>query len=74
MKYLYGVKFTTEFLNEDGSVAETTTEIKERHSEGEARAVIQETLRRLGKAHPRSHRVVDARLVRRPVGAWEEVK
>lgn len=87
-QYQWGTRITMEYLaytdTTDEStvyVEDTVTENRMHSGEGEARARVRDfqyaqSLRAQGNGgrHPKHQRVSDMKLIRRPVGEWEEVQ
>lgn len=74
--YNWAIKVTTELLDGNGGVEDTRTEVRECRSERDARArheAIQDTLANPHRRHPKWQRISASKLIRQPVGEWEEV-
>jgi hypothetical protein len=66
-----------EYLNGNGDVEDTVSDIRECTSERDARdrhQAIQNTLARPNRTHPKYQRIAASALVRQPLGEWETVE
>lgn len=77
VQYQWGVKITLEYLNDDGTVAHTETQLRECLSENIAKARYEAAADTIAyrESHPEYRpnyqRITAAELIRRPVGQWE---
>lgn len=74
-QYQWAVRVTTEFLDADGSVAQTDIEVRYAVSEREAIARHEAIVDTIANPHFRRNfrRIGAVELIRRPYGEWEVV-
>lgn len=75
VEWQWAVLITRRYLGANGEVLADEApdvELLKRHSEQDARAVVEQTVRNMGR-HPKAWKITEIKLKRRPVGAWRDV-
>jgi hypothetical protein len=75
-QYRWALRVTTDYMDRNGDVAEQKVEIREAPTEEVARArlvTIEEVVTLPERSRPKWQRISAVKLLRLPVGEWEEV-